>query len=191
MVKWRVYVCVCLFPKHSRETTVFSRVSFSGWSQLLVNIWGACVPSRSCPLSSSFGIWRDLLDCWHFHPIFLLAPLYLFLLFPIAFPSLHPSPPFLFYKGLKSLIVASPNQTALLNVPEPVSIQPEESFHLPLYTPKLGILAMEINSHLSSILKRDFFNSEPKDAENHTLIQIRIAESRHGISTERDLAFIR
>lgn len=101
------------------------------------------------------------------------------------------TPPFLFYKGLKSLIVASPNQTALLNVPEPVLIRPEESFHLPLYTPKLGILAMEINNHLSSILKRDFFNSEPKDAENLTLIQIRIAKSRHGISTERDLAFIR
>lgn len=80
--------------------------------------------------------------------------------------------------GLKSLtVVASSHRAALLNVPDPVLIQPEESFHLPPYTPELSILAMEINSHLSAILKWDFFNSEPKDAENHTLIRIRIAES--------------
>lgn len=48
---------------------------------------------------------------------------------------------------------ASLNQAALLNVPEPVLIQPEESFHLPLYTRKLSILRLEINSHLSPILK--------------------------------------
>lgn len=80
--------------------------------------------------------------------------------------------------GLKCLtVVASPNQAALLNVHEPVLIQPEESFHLPAYTPELSILAMEINNHLSAILKWDFFNSAPKDAENHTLIRIRITES--------------
>lgn len=64
-----------------------------------------------------------------------------------------------------------------LNVPEPVLIQPEESFHLPLYTLGVSILAMEIDSRLSAILKWDFFNSGPKDAENHTLIRIRISES--------------
>lgn len=113
MVKWRVYVSVCFFPKHSWETTVFSRVLFSGWFQLLVNIWGACVPSRSCPLSSSFGIWRDLLDWWHFHPTFLLAPLYLFLLFPIAFPSLHPSPPlFCSTKAWNPWCLSQPDCTA-------------------------------------------------------------------------------
>lgn len=80
--------------------------------------------------------------------------------------------------GLKSLtVVASPNQAAPLNVPEPVLIHPEESFHLPPYTLGVSILAMEIDSHLSAILKWDFFNSEPKDAENHTLIRIRITES--------------
>lgn len=77
--------------------------------------------------------------------------------------------------GLKS--PASPNQAAQLNVPEPVLIQPQESFHLPPYTPEVSILAMEIDSHLSAIFQWDFFNSEPKDAENHTLIQIRITES--------------
>lgn len=88
------------------------------------------------------------------------------------------------------------NQATLLNVSEPALIQPEESFHLPPYTPKLSILAMEINSHLSAILKWDFFNSEPKDAENHALIRIRITESGaaaicEGTSLELDLFFIK
>lgn len=55
---------------------------------------------------------------------------------------------------------------------------------------------MEINSHLSAILKWDFFNSEPKDAENHALIRIRITESGataiwKGTSSELDLFFIK
>lgn len=159
----------------------------------LVNILRCCVPPRRRPLSSSFSLWRDLLDPWHFHPPFLLALYHNLLSLFLSFCS--PLLPLSYVgknSGLKSLtVLASSHQGALLNVPEPVLIQPEESFHLPPYTPELSILAMEINSHLSAILKWDFFNSEPKDAENHTLIRIRITESgrndlRKGISSEQD-----
>ena len=145
-----------------------SRAIFSS----LVNILRRCVAPRRRPLLSSFSLWRDLLDQWHFHPPFLLAPhhhlLAFFPSYPITFSSslsdiAIPSTSFSLcllsyfwqkHNDPKSLtVVASPNQAASLNVPEPASIQPEESFHLPPYTPEVSILAMEINSHLSTILK--------------------------------------
>lgn len=145
-----------------------SRAIFSS----LVNILRCCVPPRRRPLFSSFSLWRDLLDQWHFHPPFLLAPYhhllaflpsrpitFSFFLSDIAVPSTSLSLLSLSYlwqkhKDPKSLtVVASLNRAASLNVPEPASIQPEESFHLPPYTPEVSILAMEINSHLSTILK--------------------------------------
>lgn len=146
-------VCVLLSPEHSSVPVspacfplCFSQAIFS----FLVNILRCCVPPRQRLLSSSFSLWRDLLDRWHFHPPSLLA-LYLSLC-----PLLPPFTLFLpsyFGKssnGLKSLTVASTNQATLLNVPEPVLILPAESFHLPPYTAELSI---EINSHLSAILK--------------------------------------
>lgn len=107
-----------------------------------------------------------------------LAPLWLLVVAPICFaPS---SFQFLILAktntGLKSLpVVAYPIQATRLNIPEPVSIRPKESFHLPLHTPYVSTLIVEINSCLSAILNGIFslfFNSMPKDAENHTVIRI-------------------
>lgn len=147
-------MCGCVFwsPEHSSVPAspacfplCFSQAIFSS----LVNILRCCVPPRRRPLSSSFSLWRDLLDRWHFHPPSLLA-LYLSLSTSTSLSYFGKSS-----NGLKSLTVgSSTNQAALLNVPEPVLIVPAESFHLPPYTPELS---MEINSHLSAILKWIFF----------------------------------
>lgn len=58
-----VPVCSACFPLRLSQAILSS----------LVNILRCCVPPRRRPLSSSFSLWRDLLDRWHFHPPFLLA----------------------------------------------------------------------------------------------------------------------
>ena len=56
-----------------------------------------------------------------------------------------------------------------------------------IYLRTLPNSTTEINSHLSDILKRDLINCVPKDAENRTLIQIRILSKGISFKLAREL----